>query len=151
MKITVLLRYDHEAVKSLFNNYKKSEIRNQNRKRELFEVIRRELMIHSEMEREIFYPALRAVVSKKAGEFVSSALVEHRTMEESLHEIAGMNPQDRKFDARVIQFIDEVRNHIDREEEEIFDEARKSLPEYRLEELGLEMEDRKKILGELAA
>src|SRR5207245_5811772 len=59
MKITVLLKYDHEAVKSLFNNYKKGAIGSQNRKRELFEVIRRELMIHSEMEREIFYRALR--------------------------------------------------------------------------------------------
>jgi len=108
-------------------------------------------MIHSEMEREIFYRALTAVGSKRAGEFVSSALLEHRAMEQSLHEITGMNPQDWKFDARVLQLIDEVRNHIDREEEEIFDEARKSLPEYRLEELGLEMEDRKKILGELAA
>jgi hypothetical protein len=33
----------------------------------------------------------------------------------------------------------------------MFDEARKNLPEYRLEELGLEMEDRRKILVSLAA
>jgi hemerythrin superfamily protein len=72
-------------------------------------------------------------------------------MEKLIHEIAGINPQDHIFDAKMNQFIDEVTNHIDTEEEEIFDEARKSLPEYRLEELGLEMEDRKKIFGELAA
>jgi hemerythrin-like domain-containing protein len=47
--------------------------------------------------------------------------------------------------------MDEVIRHIEREEEEIFDEARKNLPEYRLEELGLEMEDRRKILTQLAA
>jgi hypothetical protein len=44
-----------------------------------------------------------------------------------------------------------VLQHIEKEEEEIFDEARKNLPEYRLEELGLELEDRRKILVTLAA
>ena len=32
-----------------------------------------------------------------------------------------------------------------------FEEARKSLPEYRIEELGLEMEERRKILTRVAA
>jgi len=47
--------------------------------------------------------------------------------------------------------MDEVTSHIEKEEEEIFDEARKNLPEFRLEELGLEMEDRRKILATIAA
>jgi hemerythrin-like domain-containing protein len=47
--------------------------------------------------------------------------------------------------------MDLVMQHIEKEEDEIFDEARKTLPEYRLEELGLEMEDRRKILLTLAA
>jgi hemerythrin-like domain-containing protein len=47
--------------------------------------------------------------------------------------------------------IEEVTRHIEKEEDEIFAEARKMLPEYRLEELGLEMEDRRKILTQLAA
>jgi len=151
MKVTVLLRNDHQGLKGLFDNYKRAGIRTQNGKREFFEVIRRELTIHSEMETEIFYPALTAIPSKRVGDLVSSALEEHRTMEKLIHEIAGINPQDRIFDAKMNQFIDAVNNHIDTEEEEIFDAARKILPEYRLEELGLEMDDRKKIFGELAA
>jgi hemerythrin-like domain-containing protein len=47
--------------------------------------------------------------------------------------------------------IDMVNAHVQKEEEEIFEEARKNLPEFRLEELGLEMEDRRKILQTLAA
>ena len=151
MKVTVLLRNDHETVKDLFEKYRKGGNRGQHEKRELFNAIRRELTIQSEMEREIFYPALSAIASKRAQDLVSSALQEHRTMEKLIHEIAGINHQDRNFDAKVIHLIDEVSQHIDREEDEIFDEARKTLPEYRLEELGLEMEDRKKILGQLAA
>jgi hypothetical protein len=47
--------------------------------------------------------------------------------------------------------IAQVNRHIAMEEDAIFDEARKNLPEYRLEELGLEMEDRRKILTTVAA
>jgi len=151
MKVTVLLRNDHEAMKGLFEKYKKGGIRGENGKRDLYNLIQRELTIHSEMENDIFYPALTSIASKRAQDLVAAALQEHRSMEKLMHDIARMNTQDRNFDAKVIHLIDEVNKHIDREEEEIFDEARKGLPEYRLEELGLEMEDRKKILGQLAA
>lgn len=62
-----------------------------------------------------------------------------------------MNGADKNFDTKMAQLMDQVLAHIEREEEDIFDEARKNLPEYRLEELGLEMEDRRKILTLLAA
>jgi len=52
---------------------------------------------------------------------------------------------------KMTAMMDEVMRHIEKEEEEIFDEARKNLPEFRLEELGIEMEDRRKILTQLAA
>ena len=62
-----------------------------------------------------------------------------------------MNGSDKNFETRMTALMDEVTSHIDKEEEEIFDEARKNLPEFRLEELGLEMEDRRKILATIAA
>jgi hemerythrin-like domain-containing protein len=62
-----------------------------------------------------------------------------------------MNIADNSFDEKMDRLIDEVNQHIEMEEEEIFDEARKNLPEFRLEELGLEMEARRKILTTLAA
>ena len=151
MKITVLLRQDHETVKSLFNAYKKTTDRTQNGKKELFEEIRREIMIHSQMETEIFYSALDGTTSTRAEELVSSAVEEHTTIEKLLHELGNMNGHDRQFDTKMTSLIDHVNGHIEKEEEEIFDEARKNLPEFRLEELGLEMEDRRKILSTLAA
>jgi len=151
MKITVLLNRDHETVRSLFAKYNKAGGRAQNGKKELFEEIRREIMIHSQMETEIFYPALRSTASVRAEELVSSAMEEHDAAEDLIQELAAMNGNDRHFDAKMTHLIDTVNGHIDKEEEEIFDEARKSLPEYRLEELGLEMEDRRKILTQLAA
>ncbi len=152
MKVTVLLRNDHETVKSLFNKFKKpGGTRAQNGKKDLFNEIRREIMIHSQMELEIFYPALAATSSARATELVSAAERDHHNVEKMLHEISAMNAADKAFESKMDELIEEVGRHIEMEEEEIFDEARKNLPEFRLEELGLEMEERRKILTSLAA
>ncbi len=148
MKVTVLLRNEHETVKTLFAKYNKTNSRNQNGKQGLFDEIRREILLHSQMEIEIFYPALASTPSTTAGNLVSTAEEEHRAIEGLLE---SMNVQDKDFDARMNELIKAVTQHIEMEEEQIFDEARKNLPEYRLEELGLEMEDRRKILVRMAA
>jgi iron-sulfur cluster repair protein YtfE (RIC family) len=151
MKVTVFLRNEHENLKSLFNNYKKPSTRNANGRKELFHDISREIMLHSQMETEIFYPALSGTSSTTATELVSAAVAEHDAIDRLLQELSAMNPSDRAFETTMAQMMDEMARHIEKEEEEIFDEARKILPEYRLEELGLEMEDRRKILTQLAA
>lgn len=151
MKVTVLLRNDHDALKGLFNKFKKPGTRNQNGRKDLIDEIRREIAIHSQMELEIFYPALSGTSSARARELVSTAEREHRSVEKLLQELSGMNPSDKDFETKMAHLMDEVLRHIAMEEEGIFDEARKNLPEFRLEELGLEMEDRRRILVTLAA
>ena len=151
MKVTVLLRNEHENVKSLFNKYKKPSTRNANGKKELFNDIRREILVHSQMEIEIFYSALTGTSSTTGVSLVAAAIEDHRAIEKLLQELNGMNPSDRNFETKMAHMMEEVIRHIEKEEEEIFEEARKNLPEYRLEELGLEMEDRRKILTQLAA
>jgi hypothetical protein len=151
MKVTVLIRNEHENLKSMFNRYRKPGIRNGSARRELFNEIRREIMVHSQMEVEIFYPALEGTSSTTATNLVNNAVAEHRSIDKQLEELSSMNPGDRDFENGMAHMMDEVLRHIDMEEQEIFDEARKNLPEYRLEELGLEMEDRRKILTQLAA
>lgn len=151
MKVTVLLRNDHEMVRSLFDRFKMGNERNQNGRKELFHDIRRELLIHSQMELEIFYPALVGTSSARAADLISQAEREHHAVEKLLQEINLMGPTDKNFETKMNELMDDVDRHIEMEEEEMFDEARKNLPEFRLEELGLEMEDRRKILSSLAA
>ena len=151
MKVTVVIRNEHENLKSMFNKYKKPGPRNGTGRRELFNDIRREILVHSQMEVEIFYPALEGTSSTTAANLINNAIAEHRAIDKQLQELSSMNPADRNFETGMADLMDEVVRHIDMEEEAIFDEARKNLPEYRLEELGLEMEDRRKILTQLAA
>jgi hemerythrin superfamily protein len=152
MKVTVLLRNDHETLRGMFNQFKKpTSSRGQNGRKDLFNEIRREILIHSQMEQEIFYPALTGTSSARATELIAQAEQEHHSVEKLLQELNGMSAADKQFEARMGTLMDQVIEHIDMEEEQIFDEARKNLPEYRLEELGLEMEDRRKILATIAA
>jgi hemerythrin superfamily protein len=151
MKVTVFLRKDHELLKSLFDRYEKLGNRSPQEKESVFLEIQREIMIHSQTEIEIFYPALQNTPSEEARHMVDTALAEHSSIETLLSEIGKVNNHDKQLDAKTIQLFDQVRQHMEHEEEEIFDEARKSLSEFRLEELGLEMEERRKILTQLAA
>jgi iron-sulfur cluster repair protein YtfE (RIC family) len=148
MKVTVLLRNEHETVKAMFERFKKGNGRNPNGKQGLFEEIRREILLHSQMETEIFYPALAGTPSTTAGNLVATAEQEHQEIERLLE---SMNPQDKLFETKMDELIAAVTAHIQMEEDQIFEEARKDLPEYRIEELGLEMEERRKILGRIAA
>src|SRR5262245_39962312 len=146
MKVTVVLRNDHEGLKTMFDQFKKPSSARANGKKELFDEIRRELLIHSRMEQEIFYPALSGTSSARAAELVENAEHDHRAMEKLLQELNVMSGSDKNFETKMTLLMDMVVRHIDMEEEEMFDEARKNLPEFRLEELGLEIEDRRKIL-----
>lgn len=57
MKVTVFLRNDHEALKALFDQFKKpSSVWAQNGKKDCFHAIERELLMHSQMEEEVLIP-----------------------------------------------------------------------------------------------
>jgi Hemerythrin HHE cation binding domain len=153
MKITVFLRNDHEVLKSLFSRYKTpSGPRTSKGSVDLVDEILREVRIHVQMEREIFYTALASgPPSPSAPSRLAKAEQQLQTIEKLLRDLGGMNVSEKSFDTTMAALIEHVNRHIELDEEEVFDEARKNLPEYRLEELGLEMEDRKKILTTLAA
>jgi hemerythrin superfamily protein len=151
MKITVLLRKDHETVMSLFAKFNKAQGRPNNGKKEAFEDIRRELTLHSQIEDEIFYSALENTTSTKVPDLLSQARTDHRLVETLLEELGSMNAGDSQFDTKMGELMAAVEGHVELEEEQIFEEARQQLSEVRLEELGLEMDIRRRILTQLAA
>jgi hemerythrin-like domain-containing protein len=68
-----------------------------------------------------------------------------------LAELVNIGPQHKQFAPKIQALTQRVSEHIEFEEAELFEEARKVLSEYRLEELGLEMEQRRKLLQITAA
>ena len=134
MKATLFLRKDHESLQSL--------LKKDNKLAEL----RREFEMHSRLEQELFYPELQNSASPEAADMATRAIGEHQALDALLQELATLGPQNKQFGASMDLFIQKLQEHLEFEEDQLFDEARRLLSEYRLEELGLEMEERRKFL-----
>ena len=146
MEATTLLKQDHDKVRSLLNEFEAQADGDGRAKRELFEEIRNELEIHSAIEEEIFYPAVKALRTEEAEEIVDESIEEHGVVKRLLDELDATDTDDETFDAKMKVLKENVEHHADEEEDEMFPEAKSGLESGRLEELGRKMEQRKEAL-----
>jgi hemerythrin superfamily protein len=120
---TAILREDHRKVKELFSQYERiGDEAAADSRLELYLEIRKELAVHSDIEEEIFYPAIDSLRSKdeEAGDRVHEAREAHLEIRTLLEELAEMQPEDDEFNDRMKALIESVTDHADKEEEEIF-------------------------------
>src|ERR671923_2722770 len=139
MKATDLLKKQHREVKQLFKKVEKTE--NTNQRRQLMNQIVQELQVHTKIEEELFYPAMRETPSKKAEEMVNEAFEEHHVVDLVLAELPQVNPDDERFEAKMTVLSELVLHHADEEEKEMFKLAQK-LGKDELEALGDQMQER---------
>ena len=144
MKATILLRKDHEKLHDLFEKFLKPSRAGQNGKQQIFEEIRRELSLHANIENEVFYTALRdSSTHKETVDLVESLWADHVRIDTLLQDIASSKGNETLLESKVASLSELVQAHVEKEEEQLFSEARRVLSEQRLEELGLEMEQRR--------
>ena len=119
-----LLKADHDKVKALFRDFAtiKGEDSEDSRKAELVDQICYELTLHSMLEEEIFYPALRRSIDDD--ELLDEADIEHAGARELIGQLEIMTPGDDHYDATVTVLGEEVEHHIEKEEVELFEAAR---------------------------
>jgi hemerythrin superfamily protein len=146
MNVFKILKKDHSSVKSLFNKFSRIGKSSHDKRGELFEQIRRELQIHSRAEEEIFYPAVKAINGTKSRQLVSEALKEHREVDELLTQISRLKPTDKNFEEKIETLFENVDHHIEEEEGEIFQFLEENCSEEQLEDVGRQIEERKKAL-----
>lgn len=139
MKATDLLKKQHKQVKALFKKVDKTE--NPRERRQLMEQIEQELKMHTRIEEQIFYPAVRGIGTDKAEEMIMEALEEHHVVDLVLVELPKVNPEDERFAAKMTVLSELVEHHADEEEEEMFPLAEKKLGAEELKALGARMEE----------
>lgn len=121
-----LLDADHKAVKKMFKEFEElmeSKARAAKQKRlDLAMQICKELTVHAQIEEEIFYPAVRAVI--KETDLLAEAEVEHQTAKDLIAQIEAATEVDEQFDAKVIVLGEYIDHHVKEERNEMFPKAR---------------------------
>ena len=138
MKATDLLKKQHKNVKALFKKVEETEDGRQ--RRQLMDEIANELKIHTQIEEEIFYPAVREIGTSKAEDMVDESFEEHHVVDLVLAELPKVDPEDERFAAKMTVLSELVEHHADEEEDEMFPLAQKKLGKERLQQLGEQME-----------
>ena len=144
MDAVTLLRNDHRTVEGLFKKFEKAGPNAHKTKKDLVEKIIEELSIHAAIEEQVLYPAARKAVPDASDE-VLEALEEHHIVKWVLSELDGMEPTDERFQAKVTVLIENVRHHVEEEEDDLFPQLRKAMKRKELEELAQAMEKAKDI------
>jgi hemerythrin superfamily protein len=144
------LSADHSKVKDLFKQFEtlKHEEDAQDEKASLVQKICTELTIHTTLEEEIFYPAVRAQIEDT--DLMDEALVEHTGAKELVAQLEEMSPDDDLYDAKVTVLGEQINHHVKEEEGEMFPKAKKA--KVNTEALGAQMAQRRaELKTELAA
>lgn len=140
-----LLTEDHNKVKKMFKEFEKLCKKGEDQgKEELATQICKELTVHSQLEEEIFYPAVREAI--KADDLMNEAVVEHASAKDLITQIQSMKVSDPMYDAVVTVLGEYVNHHIEEEQNEMFPKVQKSKMD--LEEIGTELSERKEELME---
>jgi len=136
----VLLKNDHKTVEKLFKEFEKAGEEAYADKRRIVDAIIEELTVHAYIEEEIFYPAARQAVPETK-DHVLESVEEHHVVVWMLSELLALDPKEETFDAKVTVLTENVRHHVEEEEDEWFPEVRSAMGRKRLQELGQKMID----------
>jgi len=132
-----MLKADHKLVSGLFEEFEKT--RSDARKTSIVAKICTELTVHTQIEEEIFYPAVKAALKDKA--LVPEATVEHAAVKDLIAAVEGKAPYGEMYDAKVKVMGEFVKHHVKEEEKEMFPKARKTKLD--MQALGAQMASRK--------
>ncbi len=138
-----LLTQDHNEVRALFEKFQSAqEQEDTDQMSTVATSIFEELEVHTTIEEEIFYPAVRDA-SEELAETVDEGLQEHHVVDVLMNECRDLQAGEDDWVAKITVLIENVEHHADEEEQEMFPDVREELGEERLQELGTQLEERK--------
>lgn len=143
-RAVALLKEEHQIFRQLFDGAEEAE------GKALVPIAREicmRLQVHMTIEEEIFYPALKPVIGE---EEIDEGIVEHATGKAIGAELEQLDGTEDLFKTKVHVLGEVTMHHVDEEDEEMFEEARKAHRDGKvdLDEIGARLEERRKQLYE---
>jgi hemerythrin superfamily protein len=143
MDAITLLTNDHNEVRGLFERFRTAqEADDTATMKEVATKVFEELEVHTTIEEEIFYPAVRGQ-NDEIDETVDESLQEHHVVDVLMNEMRDLSAGSDEWVAKMTVLTENVEHHADEEEQELFPDSREELGGSRMDELGLELQERK--------
>ena len=139
----VLLRNDHKEIRRLFTQFEKAGENAHAAKGKLVDRMIELLTQHTYIENEVMYPRVRALLPELEDDVLES-YEEHHVADVLVVELAAMKPDAERFTAKTTVLIENVRHHIEEEEQEWFPKVREGLGRNVLQDIGAEMIEARK-------
>jgi len=147
MDAIALLIGDHNQVRGLFKRFKAAEEADEkSTMQEVATKIFEALDVHTTIEEEIFYPAIKPT-SEEISDVVAEGVEEHGVVKTLIAEVKAGDPGSEQWVAKIKVLIENVEHHADEEEKDMFPPLRSALGEEKLVQLAEKMEARKAELG----
>lgn len=113
-----MLLDDHREVKTLFKSFQQ-----ENNKRTGEQIVRQaceKLTIHTQLEEELFYPFVRDKGGELLQSIIDEAVAEHAAAKNLIQQLTSMQPDDDLFAVKFAVLVDDVSDHIEQEETQLF-------------------------------
>jgi hemerythrin-like domain-containing protein len=134
----VMLKDDHKQILRTFKDFEDAGDNAHKTKGDLVAKIIELLTVHTYIENEVMYPRVRELVPELEDDVLES-YEEHHVADVLVMELMGMKPTDERFTAKTTVLIENVRHHIEEEEDEWFPQVREALGRKVLQDIGAEM------------
>lgn len=138
-----MLHDDHLHAKHLLKQLVNTDISDQHAQRGIIDSIEKDLSLHSRIEKEVFYPALREAAKGKADAMQFEALEEHNLIDQALSDLRQSIGSPNMFEGRTKAFKELLEHHIQEEERDMFPLAKDLMDSAQLTALGSRMSIRK--------
>ncbi|MEE1938895.1 hemerythrin domain-containing protein [Streptomyces sp. TRM 70361] len=128
------LTTDHREVEELFGKIEALPMGDERRKEYADEAVI-ELVRHSIAEEQYLYPAVREFLPD-GDEIADKELEDHAGAERTMKELEGRDADDPEFDRLIGELMQEIREHIRDEEDNLFPRLRQAATGEQLDKLG---------------
>jgi hemerythrin superfamily protein len=131
----VLLKEDHKVMRKLFTQFQKAGEDASATKDRVARQIIEELTAHTYIENECMYPEVRKLLPEVEDDVLES-YEEHHVADLLVFELFTMDAGDERFVPKMTVLIENVKHHMQEEEDDWFPKVREGLGRKQLGEIG---------------
>jgi len=134
----VVLKDEHQQMRKLFTDFQAAGENATATKGKLATRIIEKLTVHTYLENEVMYPEVHKLLPELEDDILES-YEEHHVADLLCMELYAMSPEADRFDAKMTVLIENVRHHMDEEEQDWFPKVRNGLGRSTLQDIGARM------------